>query len=244
VGVIRGQGRPDAPALAGEAIVVSAHHDHLGTRTRDAGDGDATASGGGDAQADRVFNGADDDASGCAAVLELAGACAAGPKPARTLVFLLATGEEIGLFGTEHYLDHPLVPLDRTVLNLNFEMIGRPDAKVGGTGVMWLTGFELSNLGPAFEAAGLAVRRDPRPEEHFFERSDNYAFVRRGIVGQSLSTFDLHTDYHGVDDEADRIDYAHMEACIASALRALRPIADGDLRPEWLDPKAHGPKAR
>jgi hypothetical protein len=212
---------PGAGELAGEAIVFSAHYDHIGVRS------------GVPAGEDAICNGADDDASGCAAVLELARAFAAGPRPARTLVFLLATGEEIGLVGTWHYLAAPVVPLERTVTNLNFEMIGRPDELAGGSGRLWLTGHELTNLGPAFAELGLAVVGDPRPEQNFFRRSDNYAFAQRGIVAQTLSSYDLHEDYHTVRDEADKLDYAHMEAGVRAAFVAARALADGSLTPSW-----------
>ena len=227
VGRIRGAGSAGDSTLASEAVVVSAHYDHLGVA---------------ESGEDRIYNGADDDASGCAAVLEIAGALASGPKPARTVVFLLATGEEVGLLGTQHYLDHPVVPLDKTVANLNVEMIGRPDALVGGPGKLWLTGYERTDLGKACEGAGLAVVADPRPDQHFFERSDNYAFVLRGIVGQTFSTYDLHKDYHEVSDEADRLDYAHMESCVRSVLGAVRLVTDGTLRPKWNE--GHEPKRR
>jgi hypothetical protein len=221
VGILRGKGTAERPGLAEEAVVLSAHYDHLKPR-QDAKQGE-----------DAVFNGADDDASGCAAVLELAEALAAGPPPARTVVFLLATGEEIGLVGTNHYLESPVVPLERTVANVNFEMIGRPDALVGGAGKLWLTGFERSNLGPAFAAAGLGVVADPRPDQAFFQRSDNIAFAMRGIVAQTLSSYDLHEDYHTVRDEASRLDYAHMESALRSALVGVRALADGAIDPAW-----------
>jgi len=224
VGRIPGRGSPERPELAEEAIVFSAHYDHLGERppTPGAPEGE-----------DRIFNGADDDASGCAAVIELAGALAAGEAPARTLVFLLATGEEVGLVGTRHYIEDPAVPLERTVCNLNFEMVGRPDALAGGAGRLWLTGFERSNLGEAFQATGLGVVPDGRPEQRFFERSDNIAFALRGIVAQTLSSYDLHADYHTPDDEADRLDYDHMEGAVRAALAAARLLTHGELRPEW-----------
>jgi Zn-dependent M28 family amino/carboxypeptidase len=180
-----------------------------------------------------IHNGADDDASGCAALLELAGALAAGPRPARTLVFLFATGEEAGLHGTDWYIEHPLVPLASTVCNLNLEMIGRPDPLAGGAGGLWLTGDERTSLGDAFRALGMAVVADPRPGERFFERSDNYAFARRGIVAQTLSSFNLHADYHGVDDELERLDLAHMEGATRAALVGARALADGTLEPTW-----------
>ena len=157
-------------------------------------------------------------------------------------MFLLATGEEVGLLGTSYYLEHPAEPLDHTVANLNFEMIGRPDPKIGGAGAMWLTGYELTNLGAAFTAAGIAIHVDPRPEQHFFQRSDNYAFVREGVVGQTFSTFNLHADYHHVTDEADRLDYAHMESCVREAYRAVKLVADGTLTPSWTEGQRPSPR--
>ena len=229
---------PGSGALASEAVVLSAHYDHLGTREVQEGAG----GGAGAAQeVDLIFNGADDDASGCAAVLELAGAIGATENPRRSVIVLLATGEENGLLGTEFYLDQPAWPLDDTVLNLNFEMIGRPDASVGGPGRLWLTGWERSNLGQALVAAGIDIAPDARPEHRFFERSDNYAFALRGIVAQTLSSYDLHQDYHTVADEADRLDYEHMEEALQPVLKALELALGSDLQPAWLpggDPSA------
>ena len=222
IGVLRGAGTPERPGLADEVVVFSAHYDHIGV------DGRAPEG------VDAVYNGADDDASGCAAVLELAEAFAAGTKPARTLVFLFATGEEIGLVGTNFYLERPTFPLERTVCNLNFEMIGRPDALVGGAGKLWLTGYERSNLGAAFGEAGLALVADPRPDQNFFQRSDNYAFAVRGIVAQTLSSYDLHEDYHKVSDEADTLDWAHLEASVQAAWIGAKALADGAIDPAWL----------
>ncbi len=234
VGRIAGAGLPGAPEIAKEAVVLSAHYDHLPPRAAPSGDGAE--------KQDRIYNGADDDASGCAAVLELAGALAQGPKPARTVVFLLATGEEVGLLGTLAYLDHPVVPLAATVANLNVEMIGRPDPMVGGAGRAWLTGFDETDLGRACAEAGLPIVADPRPAEHFYERSDNYAFVLRHVIGQTFSTYNMHTDYHHVSDEADKLDYGHMEGCTQAILRAARLVVDGKLRPQWS--KADGAKPR
>lgn len=235
VGVIRGVGTKENPALADEAIVFSAHYDHIGM---------GRASG-----EDKIFNGADDDASGCAAVVELAEALAAGEKPVRTLVFLLATGEEIGLVGTEWYIAHPLVALEKTVCNLNYEMIGRPDSMVGGAGKLWLTGDERSNLGQEFRALGVPVVADPRPRLNFFQRSDNYAFALRGVVAQTLSTYEpeVHKDYHGVDDELDRLDLDHMALAVRASMPAVNALASGKLTPQWLpggDPSKSQPGKR
>ena len=228
VGRIAGAGLPGKPEVAGEAVVVSAHYDHLAPSHAESGD--------------RIFNGADDDASGCAAVLEIAGAIAAGKKPVRTVIFLLATGEEIGLLGTHAYLDRPAVPLEMTVANLNIEMIGRPDPMVGGAGQVWLTGFEKTDVGRACVEKGIAVKPDPRPDQHFYERSDNYAFVMRKVIGQSFSTYNLHGDYHRPSDEADTLDYAHMETCTRTILSAVRLVVDGESRPRWSEGSQKPPR--
>jgi hypothetical protein len=213
------------------AVVISAHYDHIAH-----GHGAPAARG-----ADTIYNGADDDASGVAAVLEIAGALHSGGELALDVIVLLATGEEIGLLGTDAYLDHPVVPLDRTVANLNFEMLGRPDAKVGGLGNLWLTGDELTNLGALLRARGLHVRPDPRPDQHFFQRSDNFAFVVRGVIGQTLSSYDLHTDYHKPSDEADRIDFEHLTAGALTGERAVRLLASGEFALAWTDGKSPVP---
>lgn len=229
VGVLRGTGPKGS-----EAIVVSAHYDHLGVDTRAPSGSKATEAGSVPAEPpDVIYNGADDDASGCAVVLELADALAHAPRADRTVIFFFATGEELGLLGTNWYVERPFVPLDKTVLNLNFEMLGRPDAKAGGPGKLWLTGDERTNLGAAFRARGLAIVADPRPDQNFFERSDNMAFVRKGIVGQSLSTYDMHTDYHRVSDEWDTLDYTHLEACARTSFDALLLVADDAFVPAW-----------
>lgn len=238
VGVIRGTGDAARGIRAEETIVLSAHYDHLGVNEQPvpppvSAGGAAGADGSQAAVLDVIYNGADDDASGCAAVLALARQYGRKQPPVRTLVFFLATGEEVGLLGTRWYVDHPLVPLADTVLNLNFEMIGRPDPLVGGAGILWLTGFERSNLGPQWKQDGLPIEPDKRPDQNFFERSDNMAFAVKGIVAQTLSSYNLHKDYHRVDDEADRLDYAHMEIALRTAARALALVADGTLRPEW-----------
>ena len=78
-----------------------------------------------------------------------------------------------------------------------------------------------------------AISPDLRPEQNFFQRSDNIVFVKEGIVGQTLSTYNLHGDYHNFTDEADRLDYEHMEGCTRAALRALDMLASGEISPAW-----------
>ncbi|QDU68358.1 M28 family peptidase [Engelhardtia mirabilis] len=221
VAILPGAGSEAHPELAGEVIVLSAHLDHIGTTQSD------------DPEADLVYNGADDDASGVAAVIEVAEALALGPRPARTFVALLATGEERGLLGTREYLRRPARPLAETIYNLNFEMLGRPDALVGGPGHMWFTGYELTNVGPLCAELGVELTPDPRPEQRFFQRSDNYAFVMEGIVAQTLSSFDLHDDYHQVTDEWWTVDYDHMEQAVTVSAKAAALLGSGAVTPAW-----------
>jgi len=214
VGVLPGSD----PTLRNEVVLVDAHYDHLGVGAPEHGDS--------------IYNGADDDASGTTAVITIAKAIAAGAHPKRTIVFLTTTGEETGLIGTRWYIAHPVRPLDKTVANLEIEMIGRPDSLAGGPGRAWLTGYDRSTMGDALRARGIPIVADPRPAQCFFERSDNIAFAYLGIPAHTLSTFNLHADYHHASDEADRLDYEHMARVIASAVDAVRILADGP-HPEW-----------
>jgi Zn-dependent M28 family amino/carboxypeptidase len=148
------------------------------------------------------------------------------------VIFLATTGEETGLLGTRWYIEHPVVPLERTVANLEIEMIGRPDSLAGGPGKGWLTGFERSTMGERLAAAGIPVVADPRPDQRFFERSDNIAFALRGIPAHTLSSYNMHRDYHTPDDEVDRVDLAHLARMVDATARAARLLADGDA-PVW-----------
>ncbi len=227
VALLRGVGTPERPELAEEAIVVTAHRDHIGVQR--VGAAGATA-------ADRIANGADDDASGCAVGLELARCLAAGPRPARSVLFVFVTGEEAGMLGSRDYVDAPAWPLERTVANLNLEMLGVPDPLTldeAGQSRPWLTGFERSNLGAELVALGLGVAPDPRPRMNFFVRSDNVSFAKVGIVAHTLSTGGENPNYHQVRDEWHTLDYAHMARCGAVGLGALRALASGALTPRW-----------
>jgi hypothetical protein len=237
VGRLPGVGTPEAPGLAEEAVVLSAHLDHLGTVEPD-GAGGRGASEAPEEEPDRIFNGADDDATGCAVLVEVAEALALGPRPAREVICLFATGEERGLLGSLEYLDRPATPLERTVYNLNFEMLGRPDDLAGGAGELWFTGFERTTVGPALAELGVALTPDPRPEMNFYERSDNIVFVRQGIPGQTLSSYNMHSDYHTPRDEWWRIDYDHMAAAAELAVRAARAIVDAAVPVDWLETPA------
>ena len=213
--IARLRGRDDA--RAGEVVLISAHLDHLGVR----GDGP-----------DAIHNGADDDASGVTAVLELARVIGQGRRPRRTLMVALFGSEEAGGAGSRAFVEHPPVPLTHVVANLQFEMIGRPDPAVPA-GTLWLTGFERSTLGAELVRRGARLVADPHPDQRFFFRSDNIRLANRGVVAHTVSSYGLHEDYHTPADEIARIDFAHMTRAIASMLRPIAWLLDATFVPAW-----------
>ena len=184
------------------------------------------------ARLDSIRNGADDDASGVIAVIEAARRLAAGPHLKRTIIFAAMTGEEVGLLGTRWYMEHPVVPIAALVANLEIEMIGRPDSLSGGRGRAWLTGYERSTMGEMFAAAGIPIGPDRRPEQSFFARSDNIAFARMGIPAHTISSFNMHHDYHQVTDDVSAVDFDHMAAVIDAVIKATTLLANGPA-PTW-----------
>ena len=219
VGVLRGSD----PRAAAEVIMLSAHLDHLGVNEALTGD--------------KIFNGADDDASGCVAVLEMARVLASGKRPKRTIYFVCFGSEERGGFGSQHFIAHPPVPLEQIVADITFEMLGRPDDKVP-PGTLWLTGFDRSTLGPELAKQGAALVADPHPQQNFFQRSDNYPLALRGVIAHTISSFGLHTDYHRVSDEVSKIDFPFMTRSLNSLVKPIRWLADSNFKPAWLPGKA------
>lgn len=210
------------PAGASEVVVLSAHLDHVGRR-------EPTPDQPG---ADTIYNGADDDASGVVAVLQIAKALMEGPRPRRTIVVAFFGSEEAGGFGSRYFVTRPVVPLSDIVANLQFEMIGRPDPLVP-PGTLWLTGHERSTLGASLAMHGARLVADPRPDQRFFERSDNIQFARRGVVAHTVSSFGLHAEYHQPSDEIAHINLTHMADAIASLVAPIRWLVDGTDRPVW-----------
>jgi len=231
-GILRGAD----PARGGEVVIVSAHYDHVGKRPPRPGSP-------AEAEGDSIYNGADDDGSGVAGVLEVARSMAQDGPGKRTVLFLFITGEEMGLLGTRWYVQNPVFPLEHTVANLNVEMLGRPGPEYGGAGTGWVTGFERSTLGPSLVEAGLSVKPDPFPDRGLFFGSDNAAFAMAGIPAHTLSSSDLHEDYHTPDDEVDRIDFQSMTRVVETLIGAVRVLTDGEA-PQWVEGGRPEPRGR
>lgn len=214
VGILQGRDL----SLKDEAILFSAHLDHLGI--------------GPPVNGDDIYNGADDDASGVTAVLELARVLGAGRRPRRTVIFAFFGSEEIGGKGSTYFRAHPPVPLQNIVANLEFEMIGRPDPAVKAD-TLWLTGWDRSNLGPVLAEHGARLVLDPHPGQNFFARSDNYVLAKKGVVAQTVSSFGLHKDYHEPSDDLAHLDFHHMDIAIGSMLPAAEWLVNSNFKPQW-----------
>jgi hypothetical protein len=207
-------------------ILLSAHLDHLGVRAPVKGDG--------------IYNGANDDAAGTTAVLELAHALAGGPHLRRSVLFVCYGSEEAGELGSTYFGEHPPVPLKDLVANLEFEMIGNQDPKMP-KGVLLLTGWERSNLGPVLKEHGALLGADPYPEQRYFERSDNYALALKGVVAHTAAGWGTVPTYHQPDDDLAHLDIPFMTAAIQSLVAPVRWLADSDFVPKWNaggEPKA------
>ena len=136
----------------------------------------------------KILNGADDDASGSVAVLELARVLGSGQRPKRTVYFVCFGSEEAGGKGVTYFVNNMPFPKDKLVANLEFEMIGRPDSKVKSEELR-LTGYNRSNLGSELAKRRAKLVQDPHPEENFFQRSDNISLARAGIIAHTVSSF-------------------------------------------------------
>ena len=206
------------PELSKEAILFSAHLDHLGSKPSD-GDG--------------IFNGADDDASGVTGVLMLADAFAKMPRPKRSLLFMTFWGEESGLLGSKQFTETPSWPLDKILANVNIEMIGRPEP--GARNKIWMTGWQESDLGVLMNKAslpfGVEIFNHPKHSAMLYRSSDNWSFVQKGVIAHSFSAGSLHSDYHQPDDEWDRLEIPHMTRVIQGLFAATLPMAYGEARP-------------
>jgi len=208
--------RPDSPH-AERVLLISAHYDHLPPRRRGE---------------DRIFNGADDNASGTCGIIAIAEALAALPtRPGRRILFVAFSGEEAGLLGAKRFVAEPPVPLESIDAVLNLDMISRGDPNR-----IFVDGRDFSEpiraaLRAANAAVGLEIRFDEHPD--WLDRSDQGPFLRQGIPAVLFSVED-HEDYHQVTDHADRI-------LPALAARTSRLVALAALLLAEQPPPARGP---
>jgi len=204
VGLIEGSD----PALKNEYVVYMAHYDHLGTDSEG-----------------NIFNGADDNATGCAALLEIAKTFQQPEfQPDRSILFLWVTGEETGLLGSGYYASHPVFPIKNTAACINLDMIGRvyeprdsvwenlPKLVKNFDGIYTLVSDFNSNLVQLTDSISneMGLIPDKSLPEYFFRTSDHYHFHSRNVPILNLST-GYHADYHKVTDEASRIRYDKMK---------------------------------
>jgi hypothetical protein len=210
------------PELRDTYVVLTAHYDHVGVGVPDA-------------TGDSIFNGADDDASGTATLVEVAQALATLPTaPRRSILFLAVSGEEKGLLGSEAFVDDPTVPVERMVANINLDMVGRnhPDSVTA-------IGLDFSSLGPLATdivarkpELGLVIAPDMQPEEMLFMRSDHFNFAAREIPAIFFTT-GLHDQYHLPSDEVELIEWEKITRIGRMVLYLTYAVAQDDEPPEW-----------
>jgi Zn-dependent M28 family amino/carboxypeptidase len=226
------------PKLKSEVVIFTAHWDHLGVGRAVLGDA--------------IYNGAADNATGCGMLLELARAWSAfSPKPKRSALFLAVTAEEKGLLGSEYYTHHPLIPLDRTALTINFDMIlplGVPESVV-------VTGADRTTAWPVVQGAAarnaLEIEADERAHLGIFYRSDHFSLARAGVpafaIGEGMKIRGRPADfarkamqefndkvYHSPQDEMrPEWDFAGFAVLGRFALDVARDVANGDRLPTW-----------
>ncbi|KGJ88790.1 M28 family peptidase [Thalassotalea sp. ND16A] len=236
IGVLPGKSKAD------EFVVFSAHHDHLGTQAPDINGNDQ----------DLIYNGANDDASGVTAVLNLARYYANPTNISnneRSIMFVTFTAEESGLLGSSHFVND--IDADSITAMLNIEMIGK--AAEFGAGTYWMTGYERSNLATILQQnlsansnnAKQQIFADPYKKYGLFYRSDNASLAKLGVPAHSLSSTQMTNDhdYHQVSDEIGTLDLEQMTAIINSIASASSSLIDGSDTPDRIEkivPRAQG----
>ena len=213
------------PELKKEYIIYSAHYDHVGVGTPDE-------------SGDTIYNGARDNAVGSTTVLSMAQNLAKYPTK-RSALFILFTGEEKGLLGSQYYVEHPVLPLNQMVYCFNSDNAGYND-----TTVATIVGLErttaAAHIKTAAKAFGITAIDDPAPEQGLFDRSDNVHFAKKGIPAPTYSlgfrSFDgdVTKYYHKPGDEADTLDYDYLLKFFSSYVLAGRLIANDPVTPVWV----------
>jgi Zn-dependent M28 family amino/carboxypeptidase len=217
VGIIPGKTKPD------EYVIFSGHYDHLGV---DPSKG-----------TDSIYNGANDDASGTTAVIELAKYYKKLNNNERTLIFAAFTAEEIGGYGSQ-YFSQQFDP-NKVIAMFNIEMIGT-DSKWGNNSA-YITGFEKSNMGEILQknlqGSKFKFYPDPYTEQNLFYRSDNATLARQGVPAHTISTskMDSEPNYHKLSDEISTLDLTNMAEIIKSVAVSAQTIISGKDTPTRVD---------
>jgi Zn-dependent M28 family amino/carboxypeptidase len=208
IGILPGKSKPN------EYVVFSAHYDHLGYET--SGD-------------DKVYNGANDDASGVTAVISLAKYFKTLNQNERTIIFVAFTGEEVGGFGSKYFSQN--INPDNVVAMFNIEMIGT-ESKWGKNSA-YITGFEKSNFGEILQknlkGSDFSFYPDPYPSEQLFYRSDNARLAAVGVPAHTISTskMDSEPNYHKLSDEISTLNIDNMTEIIKSIAISSKSIVNG-----------------
>ncbi|MGD8697925.1 MAG: M20/M25/M40 family metallo-hydrolase [Gemmatimonadales bacterium] len=217
IGILPGGDR----RLREEFVLLSAHMDGLGV-------GPAV-------NGDSIYNGADDNASGTAAILEVAEALASLPeRPRRSVAFLALSGEERGLLGSAAFVENPPIPLDRIVANVNLDMVGRNwEDTISVIGKPYSTlGTLVDSVAAAHPELRMAVVGDRWPSQGFFFRSDHFNFARKGIPAVFFFN-GVHEDYHQPSDEVDKIKFEKAARIGRLVLETVLAIANAEEAPRW-----------
>jgi Zn-dependent M28 family amino/carboxypeptidase len=224
------------PALAGEYVLLSAHIDHVGV--------------GEPIRGDAIRNGAMDNASGVASLLEVARMLRESSRPPRrSLLFLACTAEEKGLLGSRYFAERPTVPIEKVVANINLDMF----LPLGPLKMLRAYGLHETDLERVLHAtaaeAGIGVQDDPQPQRNVFIRSDQYSFIKKGVPALFLSfgftpgspdarVYEqwFGARYHGpTDDLSQPLDKEAAAKFNRLLARIALEIANGDQRPQWRD---------
>ena len=217
VGVLRGSD----PKRAHETIVIGAHYDHVGLGGRHSAAPERTG---------EIHNGADDNASGTAAIIEMAReAASTRSRFPRTLVFVAFAGEEDGLLGSEYYARHAPLPIENTIVMLNLDMVGRSNGSVDISGLEAAPSLEADLKNAIQGSAPIGVKR----EGPGAGRSDDFSFISRRVPAINFFT-GFHNDYHRPSDDWDKIDVDGTRRVAALALELAAQIAARATRPEFI----------
>lgn len=228
LGILRGSD----PKLKDSFIMVSAHYDHLGRSLSGPGD--------------LVFHGANDDASGVAAMLEIASALA-GKKPKRSIVFTAFYGEEDGLVGSRYYGKNPVIPIEKMVGQINLEQLGRTDVDGEKELAAYnLTGFDFTNisitLSRAAQRYGVRLFKKEQMSDPFFAQSDNQSMADVGVPSTTASLGYEFPDYHQRTDTWEKLDYPNMAKLTNALAAGVLAIANNKQAPQWNESNARGKK--